>query len=116
MGTNCHATVSAVNPSIDEHAKRIATDGYTILEGVLAPDLVDSLNDDLMRLERAVDVGPAGNSFEGAQTIRIYNLLAVGALYERGPGHAAGLPVGEAVLDPRRLVASPPSLSLLPGG
>src|SRR5260221_13895365 len=113
MGTNCHATVSAVNPSIDEHAKRIATDGYTILEGVLAPDLVDSLNDDLMRLERAFDVAPAGNSFEGAQTIRIYNLLAFGALYERGPVHAEVLPVVEAVLDPGCLVSSLSSISIL---
>jgi ectoine hydroxylase-related dioxygenase (phytanoyl-CoA dioxygenase family) len=115
MGTNCHATVSAVNPSIDEHAKRIATDGYTILEGVLAPDLVDSLNDDLMRLERAFDVAPAGNSFEGAQTIRIYNLLAFGALYERVPVHAEVLPVVEAVLDPGCLVSSLSSISILPG-
>ena len=79
--------------SIDEHASRIATDGYTILEGVLAPDLVDTLADDLMRLEHAFGVEPAGNSFEGAQTIRIYNLLAFGALYEQVPVHPEVLPV-----------------------
>jgi ectoine hydroxylase-related dioxygenase (phytanoyl-CoA dioxygenase family) len=115
MATNCDATVSPVDSSIDEHAKRIATDGYTILEGVLAPDLVDSLADDLVRLERAFAVQPAGNSFEGAQTIRIYNLLAFGALYEQVPVHPEVLPVVEAVLDPGCLVSSLSSISILPG-
>jgi len=104
-----------VTTSIDEHLTRIAADGYTILEGVLAPDLVDSLADDLMALERAFAVEPAGNSFEGAQTIRIYNLLAFGALYEQVPVHPEVLPIVEAVLDPGCLVSSLSSISILPG-
>jgi ectoine hydroxylase-related dioxygenase (phytanoyl-CoA dioxygenase family) len=104
-----------VTSSIDEHLTRITDDGYTILEGVLEPDLVDALNDDLLRLERAFGVEPAGNSFEGAQTIRIYNLLAFGPLYEQVPVHPAVLPTVEGVLDPGCLVSSLSSISILPG-
>src|SRR6476646_6366124 len=114
------ATVSLVTASIppvpiDEQLARIATDGYTILEGVLEPDLVDALADDLIRLERAFAVEPAGNSFEGAHTIRIYNLLAFGALDEGVPVHPNVLPVVEGVLDPGCLVSSLSSISILPG-
>ncbi len=101
--------------TLDEHAQRIATDGYTILEDILEPDLVDALNDDLLRLERAFAVEPADNSFEGAQTIRIYNLLAFGARYERIPVHPQVLPIVERVLDPGCLVSSLSSISILPG-
>jgi ectoine hydroxylase-related dioxygenase (phytanoyl-CoA dioxygenase family) len=104
-----------VTDPIDEHVTRIATDGYTILEGVLEPDLVDTLADDLVRLERAFGVEPAGNSFEGAHTIRIYNLLAFGALYEQVPVHPGVLPIVEGVLDPGCLVSSLSSISILPG-
>jgi ectoine hydroxylase-related dioxygenase (phytanoyl-CoA dioxygenase family) len=109
------ATVSVVTASIDEHLDRIATDGYTILERVIEPDVVDALADDLVRLERFFEVEPAGNSFEGARTIRIYNLLAFGALYERVPVHHEVLPVVERVLDPGCLVSSLSSISILPG-
>src|SRR6476660_2215385 len=109
------ATVSVVTAPIDEHLARIATDGYTILERVLEPELVDALNDDLLRLEQFFEVEPAGNSFEGAHTIRIYHLLAFGALYERVPVHAEVLPVVDGVLDAGCLVSSLSSISILPG-
>jgi ectoine hydroxylase-related dioxygenase (phytanoyl-CoA dioxygenase family) len=114
MATAGDATVSPVT-TIDEHVARVAADGYTILEHAIEPDVVDALAADLERLERAFDVQAAGNSFEGAQTIRIYNLLAFGALYERIPVHPAVLPVVERVLDPGCLVSSLSSISILPG-
>jgi ectoine hydroxylase-related dioxygenase (phytanoyl-CoA dioxygenase family) len=114
MVTAGDATVSPVT-TIDEHVARIARDGYTILEHAIEPDVVDALAADLERLEAAFAVQPAGNSFEGAQTIRIYNLLAYGSLYERIPVHAAVLPVVDRVLDPGCLVSSLSSISILPG-
>ena len=100
---------------LEDHVARVATDGYTILERVLEPDLVDELTDDLARLERVFEIAPAGNSFEGAHTVRIYNLLAFGALYEQVPVHSAVLPVVDGVLDPGCLVSSLSSISILPG-
>ncbi|MEX0665946.1 MAG: phytanoyl-CoA dioxygenase family protein [Acidimicrobiia bacterium] len=101
--------------AIDTHAEVIARDGYTIIEGAIEPDLVDALNDDLVQLERDYRVEPSDNSFEGAHTVRIYNLLAFGKLYEAIPVHEHVLPVVERVLDPGCLVSSLSSISIDPG-
>lgn len=95
-------------------AEEIAERGYTVLEGVLEPDLVDALLDDLDRLHRELDVQPATNSFEGHHTLRVYNLLVHGELWQRVPIHAAVLPVVEQVLDPGCLVSSLSSITILP--
>src|SRR5689334_8339578 len=100
---------------VDGHVDAIARTGYTVLERVVEPELVDALAADLERLEGDLAVRPAGNSFEGDRTIRIYNLLALGKLYEAIPVHAAVLPVVERVLDPGCLVSSLSSISILPG-
>jgi ectoine hydroxylase-related dioxygenase (phytanoyl-CoA dioxygenase family) len=93
----------------------IERDGYTILEGVIEDGLVDALNQDLARLEREYEVVPADNSFEGARTVRIYNLLAFGKLYEAIPVHERVLPVVEGVLDRGCLVSSLSSIAIDPG-
>lgn len=97
------------------HLERIDRDGYTILEGALEPDLVDGLNEDLLRLERELGAAPADNDFEGHHTVRIYNLLARGRIYERVPVHESVLPVVEGVLDEGCLVSSLSSISIDPG-
>lgn len=98
-----------------EHQARIDRDGYTILEGAIEPELVDALATDLVRLEELYEVVPSDNSFEGAKTVRIYNLLAFGKLYEAIPVHPEVLPVVERVLDPGCLVSSLSSISIDPG-
>jgi ectoine hydroxylase-related dioxygenase (phytanoyl-CoA dioxygenase family) len=99
----------------DAHRDRIARDGYTIIENAIEPELLAALNDDLLRLEREYDIKPANNPFEGAHTVRIYNLLVHGPLYERIPVHANVLPVVESVLDAGCLVSSLSSISIDPG-
>jgi ectoine hydroxylase-related dioxygenase (phytanoyl-CoA dioxygenase family) len=101
--------------SLDDHVARIARDGFTILENVIEPDLVEGLHEDLLRLERKYDIKPANNPFEGANTVRIYNLLVHGELYERVPVHDGVLPVVERVLDPGCLVSSLSSIAIDPG-
>src|SRR3954470_15031837 len=96
----------------DEHAARIAEVGYTIVEDAIEIDLVDALNDDLLRLERDLGIVPATNDFEGAKTVRIYNLLVHGSLYERIPVHDAVLPIVERVLDHGCLVSSLSSITI----
>ena len=98
--------------AIREHVERVARDGYTIVEDAIEPELVDALAVDLLRLERELAVGPARNEFEGTRTVRIYNLLAHGPLYERIPVHASVLPIVERVLDPGCLVSSLSSISI----
>src|SRR6516165_759671 len=100
---------------VEKHVAAIDRDGYTILERVIEPELIDGLNDDLRRLEEFFDVHPNANSFEGTRTVRIYNLLAFGKLYEAIPVHARVLPIVEGVLDPGCLVSSLSSIAILPG-
>jgi ectoine hydroxylase-related dioxygenase (phytanoyl-CoA dioxygenase family) len=97
------------------NAERIDRDGYTILEGVIEPELRDALTDDLVRLERFYGVTPSDNGFEGTKTVRIYNLLALGKLYEGIPVHTNVLPVVEGVLDDGCLVSSLSSIAIDPG-
>ena len=99
----------------DAHAAEIADVGYTIVHDAIEPDLLDALHDDLLRLERDLGIVPANNDFEGTRTVRIYNLLVHGALYERIPVHENVLPVVELVLDRGCLVSSLSSISIGPG-
>jgi ectoine hydroxylase-related dioxygenase (phytanoyl-CoA dioxygenase family) len=101
--------------TLDAHAETIARDGYTIVQDAIDLDLVDALCDDLARLEAAYSIVPADNSFEGASTVRVYNLLALGKLYEEIPVHEHVLPIVERVLDPGCLVSSLSSIAILPG-
>jgi len=100
---------------LETHLKEITERGYTIVENAIEPDLVEGLREDLDRLERELDVRPSSNEFEGEHTIRIYNLLAHGKIYERIPVHGNVLPIAEGVLDRGCLVSSLSSISIGPG-
>src|SRR5471030_2258230 len=102
-------------PTRARHVDAIRTDGYTIVENAISPDLVAALNEALVRLERDLDAKPAGNGFEGHRTVRIYNLLAHGAPFAAVPIHASVLPIVEGVLDPQCLISSLSSIAIDPG-
>ena len=97
------------------HAERIATEGYTILEDAIESSLIDALVGEIDRLHESLAVQPAGNIFEGALTLRIYNLLARGKTFEAVPVHERILPIVERVLDVGCLVSSLSSITILPG-
>lgn len=99
---------------LDAHAERIARDGYTILEHVIEPELIDAIAADLERLENELAIETAKNLFEGFRTKRVYNLLAHGSVWERIPAHDAVLPLVERVLDVGCLVSSLSSIRILP--
>ena len=101
--------------TLERHAGRIARDGYTVVENAIEPDLLEALREDLLRLEKEHDVRPADNPFEGARTVRIYNLLVHGDLYPRIPVHENVLPLVERVLDRGCLISSLSSISIDPG-
>jgi ectoine hydroxylase-related dioxygenase (phytanoyl-CoA dioxygenase family) len=97
---------------IDSHVARIDRDGYTIVEGAIDDALLAALRDDLERIERDEHVKPASNIFEGTRTVRIYNLLARGKVYETIPVHDSVLPIVERVLDRGCLVSSLSSIAI----
>jgi ectoine hydroxylase-related dioxygenase (phytanoyl-CoA dioxygenase family) len=108
----------SISLSADEltaHLARIEADGYTIVSDAIEAELVEALDDDLLRLERELSIVPSTNEFEGAHTVRIYNLLVHGALYARIPVHPRVLPIVEGVLDRGCLVSSLSSISICPG-
>jgi len=99
----------------DAHAERIARDGYTILDDVIEPELRCALLAELERLEHDYEIVPSKNSFEGHRTVRIYNLLVHGRLFEQVPVHPNVLPLVERLLDPGCLVSSLSSIAIDPG-
>jgi ectoine hydroxylase-related dioxygenase (phytanoyl-CoA dioxygenase family) len=99
---------------IQEHLDRIEAVGYSIVENAIEPDLIEAIGEDLARLEQALGIVPANNSFEGVRTTRIYNLLAHGALYERIPVHPSVLAICEGVLDEGLLISSLSSIAIGP--
>jgi ectoine hydroxylase-related dioxygenase (phytanoyl-CoA dioxygenase family) len=100
---------------LETHLQEIETQGYTVLESVIDPALIDALNEALDRLERELGTRPGCNLFEGHHTIRIYNLLARDRVFQSVPVHPAVLPVIEGVLDRGCLVSSLSSISIDPG-
>src|SRR5580700_222431 len=98
--------------TIEAHAERVKADGWTVVENAIAPELVDELSNDLLRLEKALGIVPADNFFEGTRTTRIYNLLVHGSVYERVPIHPNVLPIVEKVLDPGLLISSLSSIAI----
>jgi ectoine hydroxylase-related dioxygenase (phytanoyl-CoA dioxygenase family) len=93
----------------------IAEHGYVVLHDVFDDAWAGQLVDDLERLERELGTVPAGNSFEGARTLRVYNLLAHGPLWRELALHPDVLPVVEGVLDPGCLMSSLSSIRIQPG-
>lgn len=100
---------------VTQHVDRIAADGYTIVEDAIEVDLLDELVAELERLEVDLGIVPARNDFEGAQTVRIYNLLVHGKVFERVPVHRNVLPIVEGVLDAGCLISSLSSIAICEG-
>jgi len=94
------------------HSERVRSQGWSVIENAIEPDLADAIFEDLLRLERELGIVPADNFFEGRRTTRIYNLLVHGLLYQRIPVHPNVLPVVEAVLDPGLLISSLSSIAI----
>jgi len=105
----------AASSEVTQHLERMKRDGYTIVEDVLSPDELAALRDDVRRLERELAIRPAANVFEGSRTLRIYNLLARGAIYHPIPVHDRVLPIIEGVLDRGCLISSLSSIDIGPG-
>lgn len=101
--------------SLGEHLDRINTQGYTIVSDVFDAAAAAALVDRLDELESALEITPSDNSFEGRATVRVYNLLAHGELFEPIPTHPDVLPIVEGVLDPGCLISSLSSIAIGPG-
>ena len=82
---------------LDAHLERINKDGYTILERVIESELVSEVVTELDRIERDQGIVPAKNLFEGSRTVRIYNLLVHGKVFERIPAKMVSTSMSSAL-------------------
>jgi ectoine hydroxylase-related dioxygenase (phytanoyl-CoA dioxygenase family) len=94
--------------------EEIAEQGYTVLPDVFDAARAGALVAALERLEQALGTEPAGNSFEGARTLRVYNLLAHGPLWQALAIDPAVLARVEGVLDHGCLMSSLSSIRIQP--
>ena len=98
-----------------DHLAEIESQGFTVLHEVFDADRAAALVARLDELESSLGITPADNSFEGSATVRIYNLLAHGALFEAVPVEPRVLSVVEGVLDRGCLISSLSSIAIGPG-
>jgi ectoine hydroxylase-related dioxygenase (phytanoyl-CoA dioxygenase family) len=100
---------------VEEHVAEVAEQGYTVVQDAFDAACADELLADLDRLHSSLGTVPAGNGFEGHQTLRVYNLLVHGALWQQVPVHPEVLPIVEGVLDAGCLISSLSSIDIRPG-
>ena len=72
------------------------------------------IDGEIGQLERIFEIVSSPNVFEGANTLRVYNLLALSPVWQQVPVHARVLPVVEGVLDAGCLVSSLSSIRIMP--
>jgi ectoine hydroxylase-related dioxygenase (phytanoyl-CoA dioxygenase family) len=119
--------------SLADHVERIRCQGYTIVPDAIEPHVVDAMNDDLARLEQKFPAQPVASSITElvrilrrspaerrcvklqANTVRFYNLVVHGEVWQRIAMHERVLPIVEAVLGDDYLIASLFSVNIGPG-
>lgn len=104
-----------MTPRQESAIREIKELGFAILENVIDIDLVDALLADLDRITAERGTIASDNAFEGQKTLRVYNLLALGRIWEHVPVHADVLPIAEAVLDRGLLVSTLSSVDIRAG-
>jgi ectoine hydroxylase-related dioxygenase (phytanoyl-CoA dioxygenase family) len=109
------ALVTVDDEAIAEHLERIDSDGYTILEDAIEPDLVVQLRDTIRRLEHDLGVQPRETAAEGHATLRMYNLLAKDPVFQAMPVHPNVLPIAERLLDRGCLLSGMTAIDIGPG-
>ncbi len=97
------------------HLTQLQTDGYTILERVIPEATVDALLAAVHGAEDEFHSAPSNNRFEGSRTVRTYNLLARGTIFEQIPVQPEVLALIESMLGAQCLVSSLASISIAPG-
>jgi ectoine hydroxylase-related dioxygenase (phytanoyl-CoA dioxygenase family) len=100
---------------IEGHLAEIADRGFTFVEDAIDPKLVGELRDAIRAVEQDRATAPKGNPAEGYATLRNYNLLAKGDIFQKMPVHPNVLPIVEQVLDPGCLLSGMTAIDMGPG-
>ncbi len=100
---------------IESHRAQIMESGYTILERAVDPETTAVLLQVIDRLMDELEIPYGKNRFLGANTRRIFNLLARDRVFQEVPVHPFILPLVERVLDPGCLISSLTAIEMHPG-
>lgn len=100
---------------LSRHLDQLKTDGYTILERLIDEATVDRLLEAVHGVQAAHDSVASNNRFEGRHTVRTYNLLARGDIWQQVPVQPEVLTLIESMLGVQCLISSFASISLAPG-
>jgi ectoine hydroxylase-related dioxygenase (phytanoyl-CoA dioxygenase family) len=100
---------------LDDHAEAIRRDGYTVLERIIEPELIDALLGTIDRLMVDLEIPYGENRFLGENTRRIFNLLARDPIFAKVPLHPRVLPIIERILDEQCLLSSLTAIEMHPG-
>ena len=102
-------------PDLEAHLTRIAEDGYTILPDAIEPDLVDEIDEALLKLEHDLGTVPADNLFEGrAHHAGVQPARPRAPPSRRSRSIPTCSPWSRRVLDPGLLISSLSSIAIGP--
>ncbi|MEO5838254.1 MAG: phytanoyl-CoA dioxygenase family protein [Acidimicrobiales bacterium] len=114
-----YSTIGHATPLSDAEIERrvaeIDDQGYTLLEGVIDPELIGALRDTVTRLLAELDIPFGENTFLGHNTRRIFNLLPRDPIFAQVPLHATVLPLIDRVLGGQCLLSSLTAIEMSPG-
>ena len=101
---------------VEEHLHAIEQDGYTILENVIEPELIEKIRARVRGFERESQDERSGDS-SGAnfQRLRMGGLLHLDPLFWDVPIHPEVVPIVEGVLGADFLLTTLSSVDLMPG-
>lgn len=97
---------------IDQHAERLRTDGYTIIEDFLSPAILRAVREGLAP---HLDRHAGRNNFEGYRTERVYTLVARGKVFEQLVEDRRVLGLLDRFLQPGYLLTASQAICIHPG-
>ncbi len=108
---------AAVEPAMDfdRHVREIEETGYSIMEGAVTEAFCDEIVAEIERLEGSGPASLQGNPFVGYKTVRYFDLLNRGEIWQRVATHPHLLPVLRGVLGPDMLLSTMGTAVIAPG-
>ena len=83
---------------ISDHLEQVADVGHTVLEQPFGTELIDALEDEVLRIEREMDSKLGKNRFHGHKSVRVKGLINRGEVFEQLVIHPAMLAMVEGLL------------------
>ena len=99
----------------DTHVEHLERRGYAIMDQAIDPALCDEIVREIERLEAEGEPSLKGNAFVGYKTVRYFDLLNQGEVWQRVATHSNILPVIRGVLGQDMLLSTMGTAVIAPG-